>query len=158
MNCRRIAALALVAASAALGVGAQGAGAAGAGDRTITVSGTGIVTTVPNQAGFSFGVSTTGTTAQQALSSNAVRMNRVIDALKRLGIRPADLQTSEVSLSPNTNSNQSPGAIILPVILHIERDLQQDQRELQQVESTLSPPTTSPPSSPTDTTDNTDSP
>src|SRR3984957_5013167 len=33
--------------------------------------------------------------------------------------------------SPNTNTEHSPGAIILPVILHIERDLQQDQRELQ---------------------------
>ena len=73
--------------------------------RTITVSGTGTITTVPDQAGFSFGVATTGRTAQEALSANASRMNRLVDVLKKLGLRPADLQTSEISLTPNTNQN-----------------------------------------------------
>lgn len=102
MNCRRI----VVVAISLVGIGGLAVPVAAAGGgRTITVSGTGIVTTVPNQAEFSFGVSTTGKTAQEALSANAARMNGVIAALKRLGLGPADLQTQEVSLNPNTNDN-----------------------------------------------------
>jgi len=86
-------------------LGATGAGASAAGPRTITVSGTGIITTVPNQASFNFGVSTTGKTAQEALRANATRMNKVIDALKAAGLTGADLQTAEISLTPNTNEN-----------------------------------------------------
>ncbi len=96
---------AIVALLALSGLLATTQGAAAAAPRTVTVSGTGIVTTVPNQASFSFGVSTTGKTAQEALSANAAHMNRVIDALKRTGITAANLQTAEISLSPNTNQN-----------------------------------------------------
>ena len=81
------------------------ASAWGAAQRSITVSGTGIVTSVPNQAAFTFGVATNGKTAQEALSANASRMNRVISALKAAGIRATNLQTAEISLNPNTNSN-----------------------------------------------------
>lgn len=95
--------VAVAAVSVAFGAGAPAV--ADAATRTITVSGTGIVTTVPNQAQFSFGVSTTARTAQAALSANTSRMTKVVDALKALGLRPADLQTTEVSLSPNTNDN-----------------------------------------------------
>jgi uncharacterized protein len=92
-------------AVAAPGVAAAGASAAAV--RTITVQGTGIVTTVPDRAQFSFGVSTTGKTARQALAANAARMNRVIAALKAQGIASADIQTAEISLSPNTNQSGS---------------------------------------------------
>lgn len=98
---RTLAALALVVAA----VVAPRAGAAVS--RTITVQGTGIVTTVPDQADFSFGVSTTAQTAKSALSANAARMNRLIAALKAAGIAPADIQTAEISLSPNTNQDGS---------------------------------------------------
>ncbi len=80
-------------------------GASAAGLRTITVQGTGIVTSVPDQAEFSFGVSTTGRTARQALASNAVRMSKVIAALKAQRVAPADIQTAQISLTPNTNQN-----------------------------------------------------
>ena len=80
-------------------------GAAGAARGTITVSGTGIVTTVPNQADFTFGVSTTAATATAALSADSGQMRAVIDALEKRGIASRDIQTSQVSLSPNTNSN-----------------------------------------------------
>jgi len=81
--------------------------ATAAPSRTITVNGTGIVTTVPDEAQFTFGVSTTAPTAKGALGANAARMNRLIAALKAAGIAPADIQTAEISLSPNTNENGS---------------------------------------------------
>lgn len=82
-------------------------GAAGAARGTITVTGTGIVTSVPNRADFSFGVSTTAATATAALATDSSQMRRVIDALKSRGIASRDIQTAEVSLSPNTNANGS---------------------------------------------------
>src|SRR5262245_24338263 len=76
-----------------------------ASPRSITVNGAGMVSTTPNQGDFTFGVTTTGGTASAALSSNARLMNRVIAALKAHGISAADIQTAEVSLSPNRNQN-----------------------------------------------------
>ena len=61
------------------------ANANAANDRTITVEGTGIVTTVPNEADFTFGVSVTGPIANAALRANGQRMTKVFAALKGLG-------------------------------------------------------------------------
>jgi uncharacterized protein YggE len=107
MNRARIAlvggAVALVLAVAALaGVGRSDAGAATDEiNRTISVSGTGSVTVVPDRAHFSFGVQTSGDTATQALAANGAAMRKLIAALRGAGIAPADLQTQQVSLSPN---------------------------------------------------------
>jgi uncharacterized protein YggE len=99
--------LAIIAALLTAAFAAASASASAAGPRTITVQGTGIVTAVPDEAQFSFGVSTTAATARAALNANAARMNRLIAALKKTGIAPADIQTAEISLSPNTNENGS---------------------------------------------------
>jgi uncharacterized protein YggE len=69
-------------------------------DRTITVSGSGAVSATPNQAVFTFGVTTQGKTAVQALAANSTEMRRLIDALKAAGVLSGSLQTSSVSLSP----------------------------------------------------------
>jgi uncharacterized protein YggE len=96
---RRLAVLLALAALAAP------AAHAAASPRSITVNGSGMVSTTPNQADFTFGVTTNGGTATAALSSNARLMNRVIAALKAQGVSAADIQTAEVSLSPNRNDN-----------------------------------------------------
>jgi uncharacterized protein len=74
-----------------------------AGGRTITVDGTGTVSTVPNEADFSFGVSATAPTAKAALSGCARRTSSMIAALSKAGVKPSDIQTAEIALSPNTN-------------------------------------------------------
>jgi uncharacterized protein YggE len=72
---------------------------------SITVSGTGSVSTVPNQAEFTFGVSSRGKTAVQTLAANGAEMGKLIDALKAAGVPSESLQTSSVSLSPVTSSD-----------------------------------------------------
>jgi uncharacterized protein YggE len=79
-------------------------GAAAAPGR-ITVNGVGTVTSVPDRAGFAFGVETRGKTAAAALAANAAAMQKVIDALKGAGIAAADLQTAQVSLEPRYSPN-----------------------------------------------------
>jgi uncharacterized protein len=98
---------------AALGVAAVGllAGAAGAGaapapaQHSIVVSGNGAVTTVPDRAHLSFGVSSDAKTASAALRANTAEMTKVISTLKALGIAAADIRTELVSLSPRNTPN-----------------------------------------------------
>jgi uncharacterized protein YggE len=99
---RRVGTVVLVTVAAAAVLGAS-AGSAKAGPRTITVNGTGIVTSVPNQADFTFGVSTNRNTAADALTANAKQMSKVIGVLKALGLSDRSIQTAQISLSPNMN-------------------------------------------------------
>ena len=72
---------------------------------TITVTGNGTADSTPNQASFDFGVTTNGSTAAQALGSNSAQARAIIDALKKAGIPSADIQTTQVSLWPETSHN-----------------------------------------------------
>jgi uncharacterized protein YggE len=71
--------------------------------KTITVTGNGTVRTVPDRAGFDFSVTSQATTAKAALAKNGGEAAAVIAALKNAGIPAADLQTGQVSLSPQFN-------------------------------------------------------
>ena len=93
------AAIAAVAAFAGVGRPDRASGDAPP-DRSITVSGSGSVSATPNRAAFTFGVATRSKTAAQALAANSAEMGKVIDALKRAGVAPAEIQTSSVSVSP----------------------------------------------------------
>ena len=68
--------------------------------RSITVSRTDVVRTVPDRASFWFGVQTEGRTAAAAMAANEAEMRRVVAALRSAGVAAADIQTQNVSLSP----------------------------------------------------------
>ena len=72
---------------------------------SIVVTGQGSVSTVPDRAQVSFGVSTDAKTASAALRANAVEMTKVIAAVKGEGIAAADIKTHLVSLSPRYSQN-----------------------------------------------------
>lgn len=95
-----IAALLVLAAAALVGIGRPEAagGASESGGKGITVSGTGSVDVVPDEAEFSMGVTTKGPTARAAMSQNAAEMQRLIAALKAAGVDSADLETQDVSV------------------------------------------------------------
>ena len=101
------AALVLVAAALA-GVGqpapARGQGADGPA-RSITASGIGSVTTVPDRAHFSFGVQAQSRTASQALEAADSQLRRVVAAVRDAGVAQADIQTEQISLSPRTSED-----------------------------------------------------
>ena len=93
----------LLGASALAGVGAPQLTRAESTDPrpgTISVNGSGSVTTEPDTATTSFGVVTQGATAQEAMAQNSTAMAKVIEALKRAGVAAKDLQTQYVSLDP----------------------------------------------------------
>ena len=69
---------------------------------TPTVSTSGIATTKvkPDKFSVTFGVETNGTTAQEAADSNADLMEKVVAALKALGISEDQISTSNYSVYP----------------------------------------------------------
>jgi uncharacterized protein len=73
----------------------------------ITVVGTGSVSVVPNRAGFTFGMVSQASTAAGALSASSQGVARIVDALRKAGVAKADIQTSDVSLSPRMDENGS---------------------------------------------------
>src|SRR6059058_3974345 len=76
----------------------------------LDINATGEVTRVPDVAIISAGVVARSPTATGALQDTADRMQRVLAALKRAGIDPRDVQTSNVSLNPEYRyaENQPP--------------------------------------------------
>ena len=66
----------------------------------LDVTAEGQTTRVPDIATIRSGVVSQGATAAAALADNAARMARVLAAVKRAGVQPRDVQTSNVSLSP----------------------------------------------------------
>jgi uncharacterized protein YggE len=98
-------ALLLLAASAIAGVAQPHFGHSATSvpaTKTITVTGNGTVTSVPDRAEVGFSIETRAKTAAGALAQNADEASKVIAALKAAGVAAADIQTSQVSLSPQT--------------------------------------------------------
>jgi uncharacterized protein YggE len=86
--------------------------------RGIHVSGQGKVVAVPDIVVFSAGVVTTGETAQVASQENAEAMDRVLRALKNLGIEDKDIKTQTVSVWPEYDYGQrDEGKRELPIII-----------------------------------------
>jgi len=71
----------------------------------ITVTGTGTVTGTPDQLVLSMGVQTSASSVSTALREANHAARRVISALKADGVRPADIQTSGLSIQPNYSNN-----------------------------------------------------
>ena len=72
---------------------------------TITVTGDGTVDVTPDRASFDFGVTTSGTTAADALNRNSAQARAIIEALRKAGVLASEIQTTQVSLWPQTSNN-----------------------------------------------------
>jgi uncharacterized protein YggE len=96
---------------AALTVGAAGTGVAHADSTTspathsITVVGDGVVEGTPNVLTLTLGVSTRDPSAATALAHNSELAVKVIGVLKGAGVTDKDIQTSDLSISPNVASS-----------------------------------------------------
>jgi uncharacterized protein YggE len=95
----------LVAAAIAGVAQPQKGGAATPSTTTITVTGNGTVNATPDKASFDFGVQVNAATAQDAISKDNEQAQAIIDALKNAGIPASDIQTSSVSLWPQTSND-----------------------------------------------------
>jgi uncharacterized protein YggE len=99
-------ALLLLVASAISGIAQPRFGhSATAADKTITVTGSGIVSSVPDRATFTFTVESRAKTATGALAQNNDAMTAVIAAVKGAGVPAASIQTSQVALMQQSSQD-----------------------------------------------------
>lgn len=103
--------VAVAALSAHAGSASAAPNASDAATHTITVSGTGKVTVVPDVARVTLGVTLSQSTVKAARSSAAKAMTDIIAAIKGLGIADADIQTVGLSLYPQY-TNGSPTRVV----------------------------------------------
>ncbi len=80
---------------------------------TITVTGEGVVTSAPDLATVSLGVTTQGDTAAAAMAANTDALTAVLERVKAAGVEDRDIQTSTLNLNPNwSNSDGSSMPVI----------------------------------------------
>lgn len=68
--------------------------------RTVSVTGTGVASALPDIASISIGVVSESQTAREALDKNSAAMNRVLVELKGQDVAPKDIQTTSFSIRP----------------------------------------------------------
>jgi uncharacterized protein len=82
---------------------------------TISVSGTGVVSMVPDIGWFTASVVTQAATAAQAEEQNNDAMSKVVSALRQAGIAEKDIQTVAFSLTPTYQDSKDP--VRLPTLV-----------------------------------------
>jgi uncharacterized protein YggE len=110
-----VAAAALLIGAFSLGAGRGGSAGSGKSAVTltaasqhagrITVTGNGTVTGVPNQISLSLSIQVNGYSVSSALSQASQDTRAVRAALTRRGVAAADIQTSDLNISPNYQGN-----------------------------------------------------
>jgi hypothetical protein len=78
-----------------------------AGADTVSVSGVGQVTGVPDVLRLSMGVQTTGSTVNTALNQANDDIIKITAALKKHGVADKDIQTSGLSINPHWDQNST---------------------------------------------------
>lgn len=70
-------------------------------ERTMTTSGQGTVTGIPDELSFSVAVTQTQADVSTALAGTSARMRAVLHSLAGLGVRPKDVQTTGLHVGPH---------------------------------------------------------
>ena len=96
---------ALIASSGAFSPSADAA--ASTARTTVTVYGTSTTMVTPQKAMVTLGVNNLGLSAAAALADNNRIVNRIVAALKSLGIKESAIQTSGLGINPQYKPNQS---------------------------------------------------
>lgn len=76
---------------------------------TITVTGTGKVSTLPDEAVIQIGVETTAQTAAAALDTNSKQTQKVLEGLKAAGVPDAAIETTTVTVYPDRSYDEKTG-------------------------------------------------
>jgi uncharacterized protein len=98
---------------------------------TMNVRGEGKVEAVPDEAVIKFGVDSDEKTLSKAYSDNSVKMNNVIELLKKMGVEKKDIATSSYNIFPvypkDDSGRQIPGK---PVSFRVRQELTVNVREV----------------------------
>lgn len=76
------------------------------GDRVITVSGTGEVGVKPDKAVIVLGVVVTAKSASEAINEAALKVNTIVEALKKIGVGEGNIKTLSFNLYPEYSEDR----------------------------------------------------
>jgi len=79
--------------------------------RTVSVTGTGLVTMTPDIAYINLGVHTEGATAAAAVAENNAQTQKVIDSLTAGGVAAEDIKTTNFSIYPSQQTDPATGKL-----------------------------------------------
>jgi len=79
---------------------------------SIMVSATDKASATPNLVTADLGVTNSASTAEKAGSDNAAKTNQIIEAIKAMGIDAKDIQTSNYSVNPSYDYDNSPYKVV----------------------------------------------
>jgi uncharacterized protein len=80
---------------------------------TVTASGSGKISAVPDQAVMTFGVQAQAKDAKRALDGVSAKATKVSSAIKSAGVNDKDIQTANVSIDPQYANSTSPNPPIV---------------------------------------------
>ena len=101
---------------------------------TLSVSGNAFTKVKPDRVVISIGVETTNKTAKASLAANSELMNKIIIALRNLGIKENETSTSSFTISPNYNYTES-GTILNITGFTVTNSIQIDSSTLANISS-----------------------
>ena len=101
-------------------------------NNTLFVSGTAFTKVKPDRVVISIGVETTNKTAKASLAANSESMNKIISALRNLGVKENETSTSSFTISPNYNYTES-GTILNITGFTVTNSVQIDSSSLANV-------------------------
>ncbi|MDQ4022958.1 MAG: SIMPL domain-containing protein, partial [Thermoproteota archaeon] len=103
-------------------------------NNTLSVSGNAFTKVKPDRVVISIGVETTDKTAKASLAANSELMNKIIIALRNLGIKENETSTSSFTISPNYNYTES-GTILNITGFTVTNSIQIDSSTLANISS-----------------------
>jgi uncharacterized protein len=101
---------------------------------TLSVSGSAFTKVKPDRVVISIGVETTNKTAKASLAANSELMNKIIIALRNLGVKENETSTSSFTISPNYNYTES-GTILNITGFTVTNSIQIDSSTLANISS-----------------------
>jgi uncharacterized protein YggE len=109
------------------------------GERSITVVGIGKVSGKPDVGRVTVGIETQASSLQKAVDDNKVKMNNLLDTLKKLGLADKDIRTSNYSVYTERVSTPAAGAEVNTdqMIYHVTNTVDVTVRDVNQIGEVL---------------------
>jgi len=99
---------------------------------TISVTGSGLASASPDIADINLGVDSSGTSASEVIAENTTQMNKVLEAIRALGIADEDIQTVSYNMWVEQVYNPENGLPTGEIRYHINNQLRIRLRDLTQ--------------------------
>ncbi len=90
--------------------------------RTVSVNGAANLRLAPDRVSFTIGVRTEAASVAEAFKTNTSRVNAVIRVLKERGVKPQEIQTSNLAITSRNETSQRPPGFHVSNVVTVTRE------------------------------------